>query len=291
MIGGFYQVSRAVKSAVIVMDIGVSRDIALATTRPISLESIVTNISPVSNVSNHEPEAVDDSPEVENVAYEYPEGGFTAWVVVVGSFSMLACTFGMMSSVGVLQSYWQTHQLASYSTSAIAWIPSVFVFLTLGLSVQVGPLFDRYGPRWIMGIGSLFYALSIFLLGSCEKYYQFMLCLGLLGGVSGALVSTPCLAVLAHWFRKRRGTANGVAMMGSSLGGVLFPIALQPALEHLGWAWALRTLGFIFLFLLALGNICVKSRLPTKTQKGVIGLDCFADARFAWATMGVFCKF
>ena len=204
---------------------------------------------------------------------------------------MLACTFGMMSSVGVLQSHWQTHQLASYSPSAIGWISSVFVCLNLGLGVQVGPLFDRYGPRWIMGIGSLFYALSIFLLGSCEKYYQFMLCLGLLGGVSSAMVSTPCLAALAHWFRQRRGTATGVAMMGSSLGGVLFPMTLRPALVSLGWAWSLRVLGFIFLFFLAVGNICIKSRLPTKTQRGVIGLDCFADSRFAWATLGIFCKF
>ncbi|KAK2755750.1 hypothetical protein FQN54_005900 [Arachnomyces sp. PD_36] len=206
------------------MDVGVSGDIALATTSPIYLASTITDISTgVSDASNQEAEGADDGPEGGNVAYEYPEGGLTAWLVVVGAFSMLACTFGMMSSVGVLQSYWQTHQLKAYSPSAIGWISSVFVFLNLGLGVQVGPLFDRYGPRWIMGIGSFFYALSIFLLGSCEKYYQFMLCLGLLGGVSSALVSTPCLAALAHWFRRR-----------------------------------------------------------------VIGLDCFADSRFAWATMGIF---
>lgn len=272
------------------MDIDRSQDIALATTRPLNLERVVENTSHVSNTLNYEREAIKDSPEGENVAHEYPEGGFTAWLVVVGSFAMQACTFGMMSSVGVFQSHWQTHQLASYSPSSIGWISSVFVFLNFALGVQVGPLFDRYGPRFIMGIGSLFYALSIFLLGSCEKYYQFMLCFGLLGGFGSALVSTPSLAALAHWFRKRRGTANGLAMVGSSLGGVIFPIALQPALVRLGWAWTLRALGLIFLFFLALGNICIKSRLPRKTQKGIISLDCFTDARFAWATMGIFCK-
>jgi MFS family permease len=258
-----------------------SRGIELPTATPINLESALPN------------RANDDGngPDGDNVAYEYPEGGLVAWLVVAGTFAALTCTYGMLSTIGVLQSYWQTHQLATYSSSAIGWITSVFVFLNLGLAVQVGPLFDRYGPRWIMLVGSVCYALAIFLLGSCEKYYQFMLCLGVMGGVSGALVATPCMAALSHWFRLRRGTANGIAMMGSSVGGVALPMILRPALENLGWAWAMRTLGFMFLVLLTFSNICIKSRLPTKAQKGAIDVRCFMDSRFVWATIGVFCTF
>ncbi|KAJ5876139.1 uncharacterized protein N7529_001723 [Penicillium soppii] len=139
-----------------------------------------------------------DSPT--HIALEYPEGGLAAWIVVAGASMMLACTFGMMSTVGVLQSHWETHQLEGYSSSTIGWIPSVFIFLNLVLGLQIGPMFDRYGPRWIMLVGSVLYTLSIFLLGSCEKYYQFMLCLGVLGGGGSALVSTPGMAILSHWF-------------------------------------------------------------------------------------------
>ncbi|OQD99580.1 hypothetical protein PENSOL_c006G06856 [Penicillium solitum] len=226
--------------------------------------------------------------EVEALSYEYPEGGLSAWIVVAGASMMLACTFGMMSTVGVLQSYWETHQLQMYSSSEIGWISSLFVFLNLLLGVQVGPLFDRYGPRWVMLIGSILYTVSIFLLGSCEKYYQFLLCLGVLSGVSSALVSTPCLAVISHWFNRRRGTATGIAMAGSSLGGIIFPIILRPALDNLGWTWALRILGFIFFFFLAIGNMCIKSRFSVKTSGGTISLKCFADSRFIWATIGAF---
>ncbi|KAJ6143213.1 hypothetical protein N7471_002666 [Penicillium samsonianum] len=232
----------------------------------------------------------ENNPQFEGEAFstEYPEGGLSAWIVVAGASMMMACTFGMMGTVGVLQSYWETHQLQMYSSSEIGWISSLFVFLNLLLGVQVGPLFDRYGPRWIMLIGSILYTLSIFLLGSCQEYYQFLLCLGILGGVSSALVSTPCLAVISHWFHRRRGTATGIAMAGSSLGGIIFPIILRPALEKLGWAWALRMLGFIVLFFLAIGNMCIKSRFSVKTQGGTIKLECFADSRFIWATIGAF---
>lgn len=222
-------------------------------------------------------------------ALEYPEGGITAWVVVAGASMMLACTFGMMSTVGVLQSYWETHQLKAYTSSTIGWIPSIFIFLNLVLGLQIGPMFDRYGPRWIMLVGSVSYTLCIFLLGSCEKYYQFMLCLGF-AGVSSALVSTPGMAILSHWFCRRRGTATGIAMAGSSLGGITFPLVLRKALEKVGWGWALRILGLIFFVLLAIGNICVRSRLPMKTRKGIVDMRCFADSRFIWTTVGAFCE-
>lgn len=79
--------------------------------------------------------------------YTFPEGGSQAWLVIFGSFSIIAGTFGLISSVGLFQAYWQTHQLSAYTTRDIGWISAVNVFLNLFLGVQIGPLFDRYGPR------------------------------------------------------------------------------------------------------------------------------------------------
>ncbi|KAJ6121569.1 hypothetical protein N7512_004034 [Penicillium capsulatum] len=156
------------------------------------------------------------------------------------------------------------------------------------LAVQIGPMFDRYGPRWLLLTGSVLFTLALFLLGSCEKYYQFMLCLGILGGVSGALVTFPSLVVLSHWFNRRRGMATGIAMVGASLGGIIFPLILRATIESLGWGWALRILGFIVLGLLSLGNICIKARLPPKARNGAMSLRSFRDSRLAWFTAAQF---
>ncbi|KAL9078427.1 MAG: hypothetical protein Q9157_002655 [Trypethelium eluteriae] len=152
-----------------------------------------------------------------SAATAFPDGGLHAWLVVLGAFSILACTFGLMTSVGVLQSYWAQNQLAHYTDSQIGWIPSVFVFLSLLLGVQFGPLFDRYGPRWINLIASAGYVVCLVLLAECTEYWQFMLTLGVWGGVCCAALSTTGLAVLSHWFRMRRGLANGIAMAGTGL--------------------------------------------------------------------------
>ena len=246
---------------------------------PNHLEHVDTDSSQDDSVLAFKTDIIDD----------FPEGGLRAWLVVAGVFASLTCTFGMQFTVGALQSHWETHQLQNYSSSTIGWISSVYLYLNMVSAVQVGPMFDRYGPRWLMLIGSVLFTLSIFLLSLCEEYYQFMLCLGVLSGVSAAFVSNPCMVVLSHWFHRRRGMATGISMVGGSLGGVIFPMILRATLEPLGWVWSLRIIGFIFVGLLTIGNICVRSRLPVKGQTAVFDFRCFRDTRFIWFTMAQFC--
>lgn len=59
----------------------------------------------------------------------YPEGGLRAWAVVLGSFSGMLASFGLMNSIGIFQAYVSTHQLAQYSDGTVGWIFSGFVFL------------------------------------------------------------------------------------------------------------------------------------------------------------------
>lgn len=222
--------------------------------------------------------------------YEFPEGGTRAWLVITGSFCIICGTFGLMSSVGLFQSYWQANQLSSYTGRDIGWIAAVNCFLNLFLGVQIGPLFDSYGPRWLILSGSVGYIGSLVLLAECKKYWQFMLTYGIFGGISGAFLTTTALAVVAHWFEKRRGLASGITFVGSSVGGIAFPLILKPALTHLSWAWAVRIVALIAFVLMVVGNIFIKGRLPPRKNGGAVDLRCFQDARFSWATIGVSCK-
>lgn len=221
--------------------------------------------------------------------YTFPEGGARAWLVIFGSFSIICGTFGLISSAGLFQSYWQNHQLSSYASRDVGWITAVNVFLNLFLGVQVGPLFDRYGPRWLLLGGSVVYVLSLVLMAECSKYWHFMLVYGILNGTSSSFLTTTALAVVAHWFEVKRGMASGITFVGSSVGGIGFPLLLDPALGLLGWTWALRVIALIVLVLMIAGNLCIRGRLPPRTNGGAVDLRCFRDARFSWATLGVAC--
>ena len=77
-----------------------------------------------------------------------PDGGLQAWLMVLGAWCALFCTFGWINStssykieiikrnnntVGEFQSYYETVLLAKYSASTIAWIPSLQIFFMFAM--------------------------------------------------------------------------------------------------------------------------------------------------------------
>jgi MFS family permease len=100
-----------------------------------------------------------------------------------------------------------------------------------------------------------------------QAYYQFILAFSVLSGIGNSFLFTPAMGAISHWFDKRRGTASGLALTGSSLGGIIFPLIMQNLIPEVGWAWTMRSLGFVFLVLWVLSLFLCRSRLPPK--KGV----------------------
>lgn len=97
----------------------------------------------------------DDQPPGNGDGHFYPEGGYQAWLVVFGSFTGMTAGFGLMNTVGTFQAYISTHQLADESPSLVSWIFSIYIFLAFFCGVQIGPVFDAKGPKWLVFAGSV----------------------------------------------------------------------------------------------------------------------------------------
>lgn len=219
----------------------------------------------------------------------YPEGGTRAWLVVLGSFSGMVAALGIMNTIGVYESYLARHQLASYSAASIGWILSIYVFLAFGAGLVIGPIFDVHGPRWLLFAGSILIILATFLLGVCTAYWHFILVFGILAGVGTALIFTPTIAAVGHFFYEKRGNATGLAAMGGAIGGIVFPLMLQNLFPKVGWGWATRIQGFVFVVLLVLANLLVRSRLPPKPNQSIMpDFMIFRQLNFALVTAGTF---
>ncbi|EMC98719.1 hypothetical protein BAUCODRAFT_65822 [Baudoinia panamericana UAMH 10762] len=194
-----------------------------------------------------------------------------------------------MNTIGIYQAYLATHQLANYSESTIGWIFSLYVFLSFFCGLQIGPIFDARGPRMLIAAGTVFLLLSIFLLGICTSYWHFILVFSILGGIGTSLVFTPAVSAIGHFFLVKRANATGIAAAGGSLGGVIFPLMLQSLFPKLGWGWATRIQGFIFVVLLILANLLIRSRLPPKAGGSVLpDFRIFRQPAFALATVGTY---
>jgi MFS family permease len=219
----------------------------------------------------------------------YPEGGLGAWSVVLGSFMGLVASLGMMNTVGVYHAYIAEHQLAGYSESSISWIFSMYVFLSFFCGLQIGPIFDAHGPKLLVIAGSILLCASQFLLGLCTLYWHFFLVFGVLGGLGTSLIFTPAFAAVSHFFLAKRGNATGIAAAGGSLGGVIFPLALQRLLPSVGFAWATRIIGFIDVFCCIVLCVLIRSRLPPKPGQSVMpDFRIFRDPSYFLLTVGIF---
>ncbi len=58
--------------------------------------------------------------------------------------------------------------------------------------------------------------------------------------------------------------AFGIMVAGSSLGGVCLPIMMTRLIDEIGFPWMMRTMAFLFLGLLSITCLTVKSRLPPR---------------------------
>lgn len=172
-----------------------------------------------------------------------------------------------MQTIGTIQSYLELNQLSSYSSRDIGWITGVYTSLGLILGIQIGPLFDVYGPRFMGPVGIVVYIPMFFILGECTRYWHFMLCLGILGGMGAGVISTIGVAIIGKWFVRRRGLAMGIALCGSSVGGVVMPLMLRQLLPALGWQWSMRILGSIVAAVLVAGTFCLQ---PFPQQEGLL---------------------
>jgi nitrate/nitrite transporter NarK len=166
-----------------------------------------------------------------------------------------------MQTIGTVQLYLELNQLAGYSSRDVGWITGIFTSLSLFLGIQIGPLFDTYGSRILGPIGCVLYIPVFFVLAECQYYWQFMLVLGVWGAMGAAILSILGVAVVGRCFVRRRGLALGVALCGSSIGGVVMSFMLRDLLPKLGWAWSIRALGFLMTGV-SIGGVFCMQQLP-----------------------------
>ncbi|KAL8777577.1 MAG: hypothetical protein Q9194_002472 [Teloschistes cf. exilis] len=220
-----------------------------------------------------------------------PDGGLHAWLVVLGGFLTYFATFGLLNSFGIFQLYYQENILRNTPASTISWIGSIQLFLLFIGGIVVGPIFDSYGSRSLLICGTLIYVLSVMFTSLSTELYQFILAQGFMFGIGATMLFYPTISAISHWFDQKRGLALGIVVASSSIGGICWPFMLERLFVQIGFAWTVRTAGFMCLALLAPSCLLIKPRLPPRKSADVkFGAikDSFADTRYVLLTAAMF---
>ncbi|KAJ6529667.1 MFS general substrate transporter [Mycena capillaripes] len=197
----------------------------------------------------------------------FPEGGRQAWTTVAGAFLVQFCGFGYTTSYGVYQDFYTRDYLTHSSSSAISWIGSINAFIVISGGLISGRLYDRGYFYHLMWGGSLLQCFSLFMLSLCkrEQFYQIFLAQGLGMGIGAGTVYISSVAVVSHYFQKRRALAMTIVAAGSSLGAVVHPIMLNNTFRSLGFANAVRASAGLVGGLLLIACSLMHPRLPPAT--------------------------
>lgn len=180
----------------------------------------------------------------------YPEGGRKAWSTVFAGFIGLLCAFGLINTMGAIESYVSIHILTDTNSIALSMVFSIFIFLIMSVMMISGILFDKYGYKQLCFVGTVLTCGGVFATGSCTELYQFFLAFSVCTGIGIGLLTTPLITAAGHFFKERRGLAVSLLMPGASLGGVVWPLLCRSLFGKVGFPWTMRVLGFIFLGIL-----------------------------------------
>ena len=111
-----------------------------------------------------------------------------------------------------------------------------------------GRFYDRYGPKWVILLATLFLAFGYTLISTVMVLWQFYLYYGVLAAIGLGGTSVPLMATITtKWFERRRGLAVSISLGGNCLGQfALIPLFTLFAL-HFGWRTSFFLIGVIML--------------------------------------------
>jgi len=141
--------------------------------------------------------------------------------------------------------------------------------LAYGLSGPLaGQLIDRFGARLSYGFGLASLGISYFLAGFATELWQYLLTVGLLGGLGAAsLGMIVASALLSRWFTSRIGSIISLPYAAIGAGMLLLPLLTQVLLQVYDWRVTHMILGAGVLLTLPLVMLLPLGRMTAGSQE------------------------
>jgi MFS family permease len=183
---------------------------------------------------------------------------YYGWIIVAVATLALVVSNGL--SIGGIPVFYKSIRedfvasgaiAAGQAESFIAFGASL-TFLCSGLiSPFAGWLIQKFPLKNVMLAGCALLGGGLVLHAtarSAELVYAARVMMGVSLGFVGVL---PSVVLVSNWFVRRRGTALGILLTGTSVGGVIIPPIATPLIERLGWRTAMMCVSLLIWLVLA----------------------------------------
>lgn len=139
-------------------------------------------------------------------------------------------------------------------------------FMVAGLLAPLaGALIDRYGVKLSFILGWVLLTIGYFLYSQIETLTGMYGVHALFGAVLVFCGLNPAVIFVSQWFQEKRGTAIGITLVGSSLGGAVFPQLGNILNEQFGWRFVFQIEMFIPIAFILITLLLVKNKTSVAT--------------------------
>ncbi len=139
-----------------------------------------------------------------------------------------------------------------WSRASIAGASSVAFLLSGFLSIFVGRLNDRIGPRKLMTVTGIFFGLGFLLMSRLDAIWQLYLFFGIIFGIGLSSIDVISLTTIARWFVRKRGIVTGIVKVGTGAGQMIIPFLTSILIVSYGWRNSCFIIGVAVLVVLVL---------------------------------------
>jgi MFS family permease len=173
--------------------------------------------------------------------------------------------WGLFNTYGVF--FLPMHDEFGWSRAAISGARSFSMLVWGFISIILGGLNDRYGPRIIMAVCGCFLGAGYFLMSQVSTIWQLYMFYGIIIGIGVSATDVVLLSTVARWFTKKRGTITGIVKVGTGLGMFIMPLAVDGLISSYDWRNTYMILGIIALiFVVSVSQLLRKE--PDNIQQG-----------------------
>ena len=185
------------------------------------------------------------------------QGTRSPWLIV--GVAMLALIVSNGLSIGGLPPFYKPMREefvalgaidAARAESFIAYAANI-TFIMSGVSSLIGGwLLTRFRIKPVMLAGSVLLGAGLLVQSQATTAPLVYLSRFLMGSSLGFVGVAPCVVLVSAWFTERRGTALGIALTGTSLGGSIVSLMAAPLITNYGWRTAMLVLSGLVWFVL-----------------------------------------
>jgi predicted MFS family arabinose efflux permease len=199
------------------------------------------------------------------------------WIVAVAGMLVLMVSNGMVIS-GITAFDESLIGEFGWSRGELKFRDLITLVGTGLVAPFIGVLIDRFGVRMLLIAGSLMLSAGYLGYAEVRSIGDVYLIHALFAAVLVASGMNVAVIMVSNWFVQHRGTAIGLVVLGTSLGGVLFPPAISLLIGAYGWRGSFQLMALVPLLLLTIGVFLARS--PRELGSQPLGADSIAgDAR------------